>query len=359
MGRENSTLNGGQVVCTAGGTQVAIAPIDPCWDEGRGEVGLPDNWADKRHVTTAGGATTRRTTINGFEIMTVSSHLGPSAGTPTFNAHEFTGGGVVSGTHHHDAVATSYSADWFSEGQPCVRHFDSTMHNTGNAAGLMTPDAQTARIYKQMALDACGLADPTPICDALSAKMALEDGDYLGAGLSGLSMLPYLGDAIAKPLKAGRYAKRLAALRQAGKLGDAKLLVGSADAFSRRVVGVVDDLDFATPPGRGAVYSGTSPTGLRSREQALSFAQDYDVVPIDLTPGGQYLESLNLFETVGPDNANRIWSAASEQYARGLSGAVVEFTEHANPARVFATVERPIIDASDKAFRVLPVAPKK
>jgi hypothetical protein len=44
--------------------------------------------------------------------------------------------------------------------------------------------------------------------------MALSEGDWVGAGLSVVSMVPYLGDALAKPLKGGRAAAKVARLAQ-------------------------------------------------------------------------------------------------------------------------------------------------
>ena len=66
----------------------------------------------------------------------------------------------------------------------------------------------------QTTVDIAGIADPTPISDGISAPMSLAKGDYLGAGLSMLSMIPYLGDAIAKPIKAARNGKKILKLRK-------------------------------------------------------------------------------------------------------------------------------------------------
>jgi hypothetical protein len=64
------------------------------------------------------------------------------------------------------------------------------------------------------ALDVAGIVDPTPISDGLAAIRDLSRGDYLGAGLSALSGIPWLGDALAKPIKGARVAKRIAAIRK-------------------------------------------------------------------------------------------------------------------------------------------------
>jgi hypothetical protein len=43
----------------------------------------------------------------------------------------------------------------------------------------------------QAGVDVAGILDPTPTSDALSAAMSLAKGDYLGAALSLVSMIPY------------------------------------------------------------------------------------------------------------------------------------------------------------------------
>ena len=61
----------------------------------------------------------------------------------------------------------------------------------------------------QIALDIVGLVDPTPISDGVNGLISLGRGDWLGAGISAVSMIPYVGDA-AKLGKLGRYAETMA-----------------------------------------------------------------------------------------------------------------------------------------------------
>jgi hypothetical protein len=69
------------------------------------------------------------------------------------------------------------------------------------------------------AADAAGIVDPSPVSDLVGGGMSLIEGDIVGAALSGVSLVPYLGDLLAKPLKGVRAAKRLAELtEQIGKL---------------------------------------------------------------------------------------------------------------------------------------------
>ncbi len=64
------------------------------------------------------------------------------------------------------------------------------------------------------AADLTGIVDPTPASDALSMGMSIAEGDWVGAFLSGVSFVPYLGDTIAKPIKLARASKTVAAIER-------------------------------------------------------------------------------------------------------------------------------------------------
>lgn len=57
----------------------------------------------------------------------------------------------------------------------------------------------------QMVLDLAGVLDPTPVSDGTNVLLSLARGDWTGAGLSGLGLIPYVGD-LAKAGKLGRWA---------------------------------------------------------------------------------------------------------------------------------------------------------
>lgn len=58
----------------------------------------------------------------------------------------------------------------------------------------------------QFALDIGGMLEPTPFCDAASALISVARGDWLGAGISAVGMIPYIGD-LAKTGKIARYVE--------------------------------------------------------------------------------------------------------------------------------------------------------
>ncbi|GAA3831347.1 hypothetical protein GCM10022226_60530 [Sphaerisporangium flaviroseum] len=64
------------------------------------------------------------------------------------------------------------------------------------AGGLSYADAVV------LVADIVGIFDPTPISDGVSGLVSLGTGDWKGALLSMAAMIPYFGDAAAKPIKA-------------------------------------------------------------------------------------------------------------------------------------------------------------
>src|SRR6185295_13025849 len=61
----------------------------------------------------------------------------------------------------------------------------------------------------QVALDVLGCIDPTPISDCISAAQCIRSGEYIGATLSLISVVPYIGDMVGKSAKFARLAERV------------------------------------------------------------------------------------------------------------------------------------------------------
>jgi hypothetical protein len=61
--------------------------------------------------------------------------------------------------------------------------------------------------------DVAGIFDPTPISDGVGGVLSLAQGDFLGAGLSVVGMIPYVGD-LGKIAKIGKRAPRTAKILQ-------------------------------------------------------------------------------------------------------------------------------------------------
>ncbi|MFV2120108.1 polymorphic toxin type 17 domain-containing protein [Streptomyces sp. Act-28] len=60
----------------------------------------------------------------------------------------------------------------------------------------------------QLLLDVTGIFDPSPVSDGASGLMSLFQGDFTGAGLSLAALIPYAGDALAKPAKFAKYLEK-------------------------------------------------------------------------------------------------------------------------------------------------------
>jgi hypothetical protein len=81
----------------------------------------------------------------------------------------------------------------------------STEYNAALRDEMWSSLQKSARdIDPQLVLDIAGIFDPTPISDGASVAVSLWRGQFVDALLGGASMIPYLGDAAAKPFKIAR-----------------------------------------------------------------------------------------------------------------------------------------------------------
>lgn len=76
---------------------------------------------------------------------------------------------------------------------------------------LKTEAASMSKVeYAQVSADIIGIFDPTPASDAVGAVLSAAQGDALGVLLSLAGMIPYAGDALAKPAKIAKHAPETA-----------------------------------------------------------------------------------------------------------------------------------------------------
>ena len=71
-------------------------------------------------------------------------------------------------------------------------------------AEIAAAEQELLWLMADTAIDLAGIVDPTPISDGIAMVRDLSRGDYFGAVLSGISIIPWLGDALAKPIKGAR-----------------------------------------------------------------------------------------------------------------------------------------------------------
>ena len=77
-------------------------------------------------------------------------------------------------------------------------------------------------------LDIVGVFDPTGVADGLGATLAAKNGDWMSAGISGLGIIPYVGD-LAKTGKIGKDIKiienAIDGVKRIGPAGDPGAIV--------------------------------------------------------------------------------------------------------------------------------------
>ena len=257
----------------------------------------------------------------------------------------------------------------------------------GPSAGTLALD------ITQIGLDIVGIFEPTPFADGANTLISLGRGDWLGAGLSVLGIVPYLGD-LAKLGKLGKWAKTVAngvelaaknpaaakilepALRKVHdaikaipegvlkklpddareaiqgmkkqldeffgaanrKLGD----IPVSELNRSTILSKLDTLDVSTKPNTATFYSGRG-----AREAAEKIAAKEGRITLETTAGGKQLDDMRLFDgtvkDVNGDAAMEIWGKVSTNYAEQASGRVMAFVNGPRPGGVFLTQELPAL----------------
>jgi len=88
----------------------------------------------------------------------------------------------------------------------------------GGASGWVpTPrQREIALDVTQIILDVVGIFEPTPFADVTNGLISIGRGDWIGAGLSGISVIPFIGDLA----KAGKLPKAAQTLAEAIRLAE-------------------------------------------------------------------------------------------------------------------------------------------
>jgi len=88
----------------------------------------------------------------------------------------------------------------------------------------------------------------------------------------------------------------------------------------------------------------------------MSWAEANGKFTIEMTPGGKWLNGLDLFGANSPvtrPQATALWNAASEQFASGASGGVNAFSRGTtfNPNSAFYNIELTILRGRTITYR--------
>ena len=97
-------------------------------------------------------------------------------------------------------------------------------------------------------------------------------------------------------------------------------------------------LDVSTEIDTAVFWSGRG-----NRKLAESYAINVNKTTLELTSGGSYLDSLNLFKVYPYEQAVKPWEILSTKFAQQASGQVTAFVEGARSASIFNTIEHPIL----------------
>lgn len=110
------------------------------------------------------------------------------------------------------------------------------------AKGVSAADRAKILDMVQMGFDVAGIFDPTPASDGISGAISLARGDWLGAGISLVSMVPYVGD-LAKAGKIGKWAQAVAGgAEMLAKYGAGTALGGKALASLETIGAAIDKI---------------------------------------------------------------------------------------------------------------------
>ena len=129
----------------------------------------------------------------------------------------------------------------------------------------------------QIGLDVAGIVDPTPISDGSNAVISIFRGDFSGAAISAVGIIPYVGDA-AKLGKLGRWAETVANAATLAKT-DARFAELARPALER-IKGALDkvDVDSLPLPGFAKESLGRMKRGV---DEALTPAvRAVDAIPV-------------------------------------------------------------------------------
>jgi len=127
--------------------------------------------------------------------------------------------------------------------------------------------------------------------------------------------------------------------------------------FDRLSYFIEQVLDFSTPYSRAVFYSGSN------RQYAEAFAKKHGISTLELTPGGKYLDDLDLFNNNGTykfgpplsaEKASELWDKASRKFALQARGYAYVFVQGIEPVnqfgalRTFFRIELPALLNSNK-----------
>ncbi len=99
--------------------------------------------------------------------------------------------------------------------------------------------------------------------------------------------------------------------------------------------------------------SATFWSGKDNQQRATSFATNMHKKTLEMTTGGEYLDSLDLFKKSAYEQAVKPWDALSKRFAENASGDVYAFVEGTRPTSVFNRIEYLILIENPKVNEIV------
>jgi uncharacterized protein len=145
-----------------------------------------------------------------------------------------------------DAGAASRTGEVQLQGQTRRNQLESQLTGGPDPAELARQKRELMLDLTQMALDIAGLIDPTPVSDGANGIVSLFRGDFLGAGISALGMIPYVGD-LAKVGKLGKFVRTMERVVDIARLDPG--FAAAVRPLLNQIKGALDQIPFDSLPG--------------------------------------------------------------------------------------------------------------
>jgi hypothetical protein len=176
------------------------------------------------------------------------------------------------------------------------------------------------------------------------------------AGLAGFDLGDIFGQPSNRYESAGRFTAGAVSLFAGGFASSgarAELFsVETAEGAFANYMRAARTVDVSTSQNGAVFYSGAG-----NRALAEQFATANGRTTIEMTPGGKWLESQDLFnpETspLSPSQASQVWAVLSERFAQGATGNAIGFVKGARAAGVFNSIEYPALLRNPNVTNVL------
>lgn len=98
--------------------------------------------------------------------------------------------------------------DWIDAGTLARARSYSPADSSSSSGDLTADEKELLLDIGQIVLDLVGIIDPTPTADGTNMLISVSRSDWIGAGISGIALIPYIGD-LAKSGKLAQWSRTI------------------------------------------------------------------------------------------------------------------------------------------------------